>query len=213
MEIDVSPADARANRALLRRLLAERNRDPSRAEQIDEQVRLAFERTAAVLVMDMVGFSRISLRCGIIHYLAMIAEMEEAARPAVLAHGGKVVKQEADNLFAVFDTPTQAMRAALAIFAAFEAINAALSDDRHIQGCIGIGYGPVLVIDDADVFGCEMNLACKLGEDHAGPSEILLTADAHAALDPEPFPTEPATFHVGGVPVHCHRYRGDRAGP
>lgn len=210
MEIDVPPGDARANRALLRRLLAERNREPERAAQIDEQVRLAFERTAAVLVLDMVGFSRISLTSGIIHYLAMIAEMDEAARPAVLAYGGKVVKQEADNLFAVFDTPTQALRAALAIFSAFDARNATVSDDRHIQGCIGIGYGPLLVVDDADVFGCEMNLACKLGEDHAQATEILLTDAARAALEPGLFSTEPVTHRVGGVPVQSHRHRGDR---
>ena len=38
----------------------------------------------------------------------MIAEMEEAARPAVAAHGGIVLKQEADNLFAYFEAPADA---------------------------------------------------------------------------------------------------------
>ncbi|WP_435016899.1 adenylate/guanylate cyclase domain-containing protein [Tundrisphaera sp. TA3] len=207
MDIQIPPAESRANHALLRRLLAERNREPERAESIDGQIREAFERTAAVLVMDMVGFSRISLRSGIIHYLAMIAEMDQLARPPIAAHGGIVLKQEADNLFALFDTPTQAYRAALAIFDAFDQANVRASDDRHIRGCIGIGFGPLLVIDDADVFGCEMNLACKLGEDHAAASEILLTADAFAALEPGLPPTEPASYHVAGVPIHCHRHR------
>ena len=58
----------------------------------------------------MVGFSRLSQKHGIIHYLAMIARMDLAARPAVEGNGGRVVKQEADNLFAVFETPVDGAR-------------------------------------------------------------------------------------------------------
>src|SRR6185312_15874003 len=108
-----------------------------------------------------------------------------AARPAVQGNGGTVIKQEADNLFAVFETPADALEAALDIFRGFETINGIVPDDRDIFGSIGIGCGPTLVIDDEDLFGCEVNLASKLGEDIAGASEILLTHDAHAALPPD----------------------------
>ena len=213
MDLDISDGAARANHALLHRLLDERNRDPARAEAIDAEIRRAFEQTVAILVLDMVGFSRTSLRLGIIHYLAMIRAMEAAARPAVAAFGGRVIKQEADNLFAVFDTPTLAVRAALAIFEAFEASNREVEADRHIQGGIGIGFGPVLVIDGRDLFGSEMNLACKLGEDHAQGSEILLTAAACSALEPDLGAIEPATFAVSGLRIDGHRLRYDRAAP
>ena len=89
----------------LRRLLSERNQYPERAAQIDERIRAAFERRVAILVLDMCGFSRLSRKHGIIFYLAMIRQMEEAATPAVVGNGGRVIKQEADNLFAVFDQP------------------------------------------------------------------------------------------------------------
>ena len=207
MNLDIShAAEARTSRALLRRLLEARNREPERVVLIDAQIRAAFERTAAVLVLDMVGFSRISVRSGIIHYLAMIAEMDSAARPAVAHHGGVVLKQEADNLFALFDGPAEAFRAAVAIYDAFRALNARVPSEQQVEGCIGIGFGPMLLIDDADVFGCEVNLACKLGEDHARAGEILLTDAAHAALHPAPFPTEPVRVHVGGMVIPCHRY-------
>jgi len=41
--------------------------------------------------------------------------------------------------------------------------------------CVGIGYGRLLRIGDSDVFGAEVNAACKLGEDAAKAREILVT--------------------------------------
>ena len=41
--------------------------------------------------------------------------------------------------------------------------------------CLGIGYGPVILVGDRDVFGAEVNAASKLGEDTAGPGEVLVT--------------------------------------
>ena len=196
-----------SGRALLRHLLAERNHEGGRAEEIDDQIRRAFERTVAVLVLDMVGFSRISREHGIIHYLAMIARMALAARPAIEGNGGRVVKQEADNIFAVFETPAMALEAALDIFRGFEAINGVTPSESDIFGSVGIGHGPTLLIEDDDLFGCEVNTACKLGEDLAGASEILLSAAAFEALPPGLYRWEPARYSVSGVDIDCHLFR------
>ena len=53
--------------------------------------------------------------------------------------------------------------------------------------CVGIGYGEMLRIGDADIFGAEVNAACKLGEDVAKSSEILLTgaASRETSLPPD----------------------------
>ena len=40
----------------------------------------------------------------------------------------------------------------------------------------GVGFGDVLELD-GDVFGAEVNLASKIGEDLARPGEVLLTPD------------------------------------
>src|SRR4051794_22139304 len=102
-------------KALLRHLLSQRNQYPERVDEIDALVRSTFERRVAILVLDMSGFSRLTIEYGIIHYLAMIEQMDVASRPAVAANGGRVIKQEADNLFAVFDTPADAVEGALDI--------------------------------------------------------------------------------------------------
>ncbi len=197
---------SRSGRALLRRLLAVRNQFPDRADEIDNQLRDAFQRNVAVLVLDMVGFSRLTVEYGIIHYLAMIHQMEGAARPAVTGNGGVVIKQEADNLYAIFDDPALALESALDIFRAFDAVNSVVPPDRDIFGSIGIGYGATLVIDEKDIFGAEVNIACKLGEDLAGKSEILLTQSAYAALPPDRYVCSPATFLISEMRIDCYRY-------
>ena len=60
--------------------------------QIDAAIEQAFVRSVAILVLDMCGFSRITQSHGIIHFLAMIHQMEQAARPAIEGNGGEVIK-------------------------------------------------------------------------------------------------------------------------
>lgn len=191
---------------MLRRLLSERNQYPERAPEIDRQIREAFAKTVAVLVLDMCGFSRLTVEHGIIHYLAMIHQMQEAARPAVVGNGGRVIKFDADNLFAIFDDSLDALESAIDILRAFDAVNTVAPLDRDIFGSIGIGYGETLVIDDQDMFGSEVNIACKLGEDLACQSEILLTQAAVARLPAGHYIFSPATFNISEMKIDCFRY-------
>lgn len=193
-------------RARLKQILRERNQTPDRVAECDEEIRRLFEQRVAVLILDMCGFSRLTIRYGIIHYLAMVVQMEEAARPAVLNNGGRIIKQEADNLFVVFPTPAQALEAARDILSAFTAVNSVLPDERDIYGSIGIGYGDTLLIGDEDLFGSEVNLASKLGEDLAGCSEILLTAAAYEALPAGRYECAPVTFEVSGMELTAWRF-------
>lgn len=195
-----------SQRTVLKRLLAQRNQQPDRVAEIDEQIRQMYERRSAILVLDMSGFSRLTIEFGIIHYLAMIEQMDTSTRPAVEGNGGTVIKQEADNLFAVFDTPRRAVEGALDIFRSFEAVNAAVPSNRDLYGSIGIGYGDLLIIGEEDVFGNDMNLACKLGEDLANPGEILLTTSAHENLEPDRFDFEPKEYEISGVTIRAFRF-------
>jgi class 3 adenylate cyclase len=190
--------------------LSERNQNPDRIEEIDRRLKKAFERSVAILALDMCGFSRLTNDYGIIHYLAMIRQMEAAARPAVRQNGGVVIKQEADNLWAIFGTPARAVEGALDILRAFEAINSVVPTERDIFGTIGIGYGETLVVGSEDLFGSEMNLASKLGEDLGGKNEILITAAAYELLSPDRYVCEPARFSISGVDIACYRFKEKR---
>ena len=58
-------------------------------------------------------------------------------------------------------------------------INARRPPEEQIVLCVGLGFGTLLKIGDDDVFGHEVNLASKLGEDTAEASEILVTRAVH----------------------------------
>ncbi len=146
---------------------------PERRPAIEQLILDAFQRRKAVLALDMSGFTLTVRRDGILSYLRQIRRMQQITMPIVLAHQGAVVKNEADNLLAVFDDAQQAVLAALEMMqsAALDATGTAPA----IAFSIGIDHGDVLFIDHVDCFGDAVNLAYKLGEDIARPGEVLLT--------------------------------------
>lgn len=152
--------------------------DPTHRHAIEDEIWTTYGRELAVLVLDMSGFSLLTQRHGIVYYLAMVRRMQRTVAPIVTAHGGAVVKFEADDCFAVFGHPQHAAEAALAI-------HAALAADPHpdmIRVSIGIDAGRVLMVDNLDVFGNAVNRASKLGEDIAEAGETLITREAFAAI-------------------------------
>lgn len=149
---------------------------PERKPAIERMLQDAFGRRKAVLALDMSGFTLSVRRDGILNYLCQIRRMHKLTTPLVLAHGGVVVKNEADNLLAVFDDVDSAVAAALAMVQASATDGVAPS----LSFSVGIDVGDILLIDQVDCFGDAVNLAYKLGEDIARPGEILLTQQAHS---------------------------------
>jgi adenylate cyclase len=141
-----------------------------------------FGAIKAVFIMDMSGFSILSQRYGIVHYLSMVKRMQLTAAPVVKQFGGEVVKFEADNCFASFPEPYSAVKAAIALNAAFFGMNIITPDEFDIRISIGIDYGNILLIGGPDYFGGPVNLASKLGEDIAGPGEILMTEESYSKI-------------------------------
>jgi len=188
----------------LARLLDSRNEHPESLAEIDAEIWRRFGRTRAILVLDMCGFSRLTMRYGITHFLAMIRRLGVIVRPVITAAGGRVVKSEADNLFATFDDVPQALAAARAIHNSLATANNFLPEDWDLHAGIGIGYGPLLLIGGHDLFGSEMNVASKLGEDIAGQGEILLSAEARARVPDETDLTE-IPMQVSGLTLRAFR--------
>jgi class 3 adenylate cyclase len=91
-------------RQALQALLGQRNEHPERLAEIDREIWAAFGETHALWVLDMCGFSRLTVRYGITHFLAMIHRLHGIVLPIVERRGGRVVKTEADNVFATFPT-------------------------------------------------------------------------------------------------------------
>jgi class 3 adenylate cyclase len=188
-------------RQVLERLLAQRNEHPEHLADIDREIWDEFGETHAVWVLDMCGFSRLTMRYGITHFLAMIHRLHGIVRPLVTRNKGRIVKTDADNVFAVFDRVEAALEAARDVQEHLATANAFLPEDWDLHASIGIGWGELLMIaNDDDFFGNELNLASKLGEDIAEAGETLLTEAAHDRLIEEG-PTVTLAFDTRAVLV------------
>jgi class 3 adenylate cyclase len=138
----------------------------------------------AVFVLDMSGFSLLTRKYGIVHYLSMVRRMQRTTEPIVKSYGGIMIKYEADNCFALFPEPLSSVHAAIAMQNAFGAVNTITSDDFDIHIACGIDYGKILIVGQEDCFGDAVNRASKIGEDLACSGEILVTREAMQMIPP-----------------------------
>ena len=198
-------------REKLNRLLQERNEHPERAAEVDARIDATFGDTLAVMVMDMSGFCRQTVRYGINHFLAKIHRLHSVALPVIERHGGEVIKVAADNIYSVFEDVPRAVAAAVDTVGRLEAANSMLPEELDMHAEFGIGFGHVLIVEDEDFYGTEVNLASKLGEDIAHGGEILLTEAACKRLSAAgPGGCEPIDMSVSGLSLTAYRFK--RAG-
>lgn len=178
-----------------------REKDAAR-KSIETQLWQEFGTVKAVFVMDLSGFSLLTQKYGIVHYLAMVRRMQLIAQPLIEKAGGKVVKFEADNCFAMFDAPQVAVQTAIALNQAFDEINVYTAEQFDIRVAIGIDYGDVLLIGGPDYFGEAVNTASKLGEDKARPGEILITERALLQIPSSAgFHSESLQLEISGITI------------
>ena len=152
--------------------------EPELRKKIETNLWENYGQEQTVFVLDMSGFSRLTRKYGIIHYLSMVRRMQLTTEPIVKSYEGYMIKYEADNCFAVFPSPLQAINASIAMQHAFDAANILTADDLDIRIACGIDYGRILIIGNEDCFGDAVNRASKLGEDVAEAGEILVTKEA-----------------------------------
>lgn len=188
----------------LYKLLDIRIEHPEKTVEIDQKINKEFEQTRAIFILDMSGFSRTVQRYGIIHYLAMVHRMRRIVRPDVERNGGLIVKFEADNCFAVFEKPDQAVKAALDIQRDLEVANLMTAEESDVHVSVGIGYGPILLFCE-DMYGNELNLASKLGEDVAERGEILLTDSAKKEVKDKSYSFKAVPLAISGVSMNANK--------
>lgn len=202
------PVANRNTRATLERLLSEMIEQPERRDEISRDIESIFAQDKAIFMLDMSGFSRTTQRRGIVCFLLMIHQMQLMARPAIENHQGLLIKAEADNLFCLFDTVTDAIAAARDIVGRLTTVNLILPEDRRLYASVGIGYGRILNVGDEDLFGDEVNLASKLGEDVAGRGAVLLTSQAHSQLQDAAIQTREEMLSISGLSLSYHVVEG-----
>ncbi len=164
-----------ASRAVIEGLIQKRLLPNADISAIDADIWQRFGEQWAVLYTDLVGFSRKVERFGIVHFLQIIYQSRQLFEPIAAQFDGLILKEEGDSLLMIFRDPVAALRAALAMHQASDNFSRGKAEENRIELCVGLGWGQVLKIDDVDVFGSEVNSACKLGEDSAKKGETLVT--------------------------------------
>jgi len=159
----------------LEKLMQERLAPGADKKMIDERIWDLFGEDWCVMFTDLSGFSRNVAKFGIIHFLQTIFESERLLIPVIEDYDGILLKVEGDSFLVIFRNVSKGMHGAIAMQRTLEKYNATKSDEEKVLLCVGLGFGKVLRIGDADVFGAEVNAASKLGEDIAKAHEILVT--------------------------------------
>lgn len=171
-------------------------------KQIEEQIWKKYGTENTVLVLDMSGFSLLTRKYGIVHYLSMIRRMQLTVEPIIAGHGGMLIKFEADNCFAILPNPLNATRAAISIQHAFASSNLLTTDDLDIHVSIGIDYGKILIVNNEDMYGDAVNRACKMGEDIGNANDILITKDAMQLIPKEAeIDGKPMQVNISGLNI------------
>jgi adenylate cyclase len=134
-------------------------------------------RLAAILAVDVAGYSRLMGEDEEGTLAALRAVRRELADPKIAEHRGRIVKTTGDGLLAEFASVVDAVRCAVELQREMITRNAAEPAERRIEFRMGINVGDV-IIEDGDIFGDGVNIAARL-EALAEPGGICLSAAAH----------------------------------
>jgi len=152
--------------------------DPDRAEAIRLSIWDKYGVEGTVFISDMASFSSTSRKLGVCHFLKMIHRARQIVAPVIEANNGILLKCDADNCYAYFDKPDDAIKASFEVNAALFGANEEFGIGEQIYLSVGIDYGRVLLVSDMEFFGDPVNTASKLGEDLAVREEVLVTRRA-----------------------------------
>jgi class 3 adenylate cyclase len=134
-------------------------------------------KLAAILVADIVGYSRLARTDEEGTLARLRALWSELLDPAIAARRGRVVKRTGDGAIAAFQSVVDAARTALEIQGAMAKRNEGVAEDRRILMRVGVHLGDVVEEADGDLMGDGVNVAVRL-EGVAMPGGICLSEDA-----------------------------------
>lgn len=138
-------------------------------------------RLAAIVVADIVGYSRLMQEDEPGTLSAVSARWNSILAPLAARHGGRIIKFMGDGVLLEFPSAVNAVTCAVALQAEMTAANADLAPDRRLILRIGINLGDILIEGD-DIFGDGVNVAARV-EALADPGGICVTDTVHRQVN------------------------------
>ena len=137
-------------------------------------------RLAAILVADVVGYSRLMQRDEEATLEVLRRRRKQILDPVVRSHKGRIVKVMGDGVLIEFSSAVHAVQAALALQDGFGQANDGVPQDQQIVLRIGINLGDVIG-EGQDIYGDSVNIAARM-EALAEPGGICISAKVHAEV-------------------------------
>ena len=134
-------------------------------------------RLAAVVAVDVVGYSRLMGQDEPGTLTAVGALRRDIIEPAIAARAGRLVKAMGDGFLLEFPSAVEAVECAAEVQQRVSDLESQTKSAHHIVLRVGINVGDIMV-EDGDVFGDGVNVAARL-EGLADPGGILLSRAAY----------------------------------
>ena len=135
-------------------------------------------KLAAILVTDIVGYSRLA-GADEERTLARVRGLRsDLIEPTIAAHRGRVVKRTGDGSVVEFRSVVDAVRCAIEVQTGLIERNAGVPPERRIECRVGVHLGDVVEESDGDLMGDGVNIAARL-EGVAKPGAICLSEQAY----------------------------------
>jgi adenylate cyclase len=131
-------------------------------------------RLAAVLAVDVAGYSRLMGEDEEGTLAALKAIRRESGDPKITEHRGRIVKTTGDGLLVEFASVIDAVRCAVDVQREMAARNEGLPAAQRIEFRMGINAGDI-IIEEGDIFGDGVNIAARL-EALAEPGDVCVSA-------------------------------------
>jgi class 3 adenylate cyclase len=130
-------------------------------------------RLAAIMAVDIVGYSRLMGADEEGTLAALKAIRRELGNPKIAEHRGRIVKTTGDGLLVEFASVVDAVRCAVEVQRAMAERYAEVPADKRIEFRFGIHQGDI-ILDEGDIFGDGVNVAARL-EGLAEPGGICVS--------------------------------------
>lgn len=137
-------------------------------------------RLAAIVLADVVGYSRLMGADETGTLEAMRALRQDLWDPTIERYGGRVVNRAGDSALSEFASAVAAMECSVAIQTAMAEHNRDIPEDKRIALRVGVNIGEVIV-DGGEIYGDGVNIAARL-QTLAQPGGIALSGNVQEQI-------------------------------